>query len=271
MSHKFLSFIGGGNMAQAIVFGLLKQGYPADKITVCDRNQAKRELFAAQGVRVTPNAQTAAEQAEIVVLAVKPQGASELAQTISAVDFSDKFLISIMAAISVKKLTALFPTVRHIVRVMPNTPALVSAGMSGLFAPPSVPDELKRQAESLMKAVGKICWVENESDMHSVTAASGSSPAYFFLFMEAMQQALLAMGLNDQQARELIQQSALGAAKMAIENPQTPFTVLRENVTSKGGTTAAALAVFNERQFAQTVQLAMQACVARSQEMEKLF
>ncbi|ABR75116.1 pyrroline-5-carboxylate reductase [Actinobacillus succinogenes] len=271
MSHKSLYFIGGGNMAQAIVFGLLKQGYPADKITVCDRNQAKRDLFAAQGVRITQNPETAAVQAEIVVLAIKPQAAAELAQSLSAVDFSDKLLISIMAAIPVRRLTALFPTVRYIVRVMPNTPALVSAAMSGLFAPENVPDELKRQAAALLTAVGEICWVEKESDMHIVTAASGSSPAYFFLFMEAMQQTLLTMGLTDEQARKLIQQSALGAAKMAIENPQTPLSLLRENVTSKGGTTAAALAVFNEHQFARTLQLAMQACVARSQEMEKLF
>lgn len=271
MSYKFLSFIGGGNMAQAIVFGLLKQGYPADRITVCDRHQTKLDLFSACGVQVTQNAQTAAEQAEIAVLAIKPQGVAELAQTINTVDFFDKLLISIMAAISVQRLTALFPTVRYVIRAMPNTPASVSAGMTGLFAPSSVPDESKRQAESLLKAVGEICWVENEADMHSVTAASGSAPAYFFLFMEAMQQALLKMGLSERQARGLIQQSALGAAKMVIENPQTPLAGLKENVTSRGGTTAAALAVFDERQLVQTVQLAMQACATRSQEMEKLF
>ena len=271
MQHKSICFIGGGNMAQAIVFGLLKQGYPASLITVCDPNEEKRARFAQRGVQVTTENVQAVMQAEVVLLAVKPQAAADVCAALSAVDFRDKLLISIMAAISTQRLTALLPSTSHIVRVMPNTPALVSEGMAGLFAPPAVSAEFKQFAESLLNAVGKTCWVQEEADMHAVTAASGSSPAYFFLLMEAMQNALLNMGLSEIQARELVQQSAFGAAKMTVENPQTSLATLRENVTSKGGTTAAALNVFYEHQFAETVKQAMQACVVRSKEMEKLF
>lgn len=273
MQQKSICFIGGGNMAQAIVFGLLKQGYAPQKIMVCDPNQEKRELFQQHGVLATENHQQALAEAEVVVLAVKPQIAAQVCQQIqqSAVDFSHRLLISIMAAIPLQRLRELLPSARHIVRVMPNTPALVSAGMSGLFAPVQLKAEFKQFAADLLSAVGEICWLENEAEMHAVTAASGSSPAYFFLFMQAMQQALLKMNLDEQQARLLVQQSALGAAKMVVQNPQLSLQQLRENVTSKGGTTAAAIAVFEQQQLNQIVEQAMQACVQRSQEMEKLF
>ena len=271
MQHKLITFIGGGNMAQAIVFGLLKRGYPARQIIVCDPNEDRRALFAAQGTQVSDDNLSAVQQAEAVVLAVKPQVMAEVCAPFATLDLSDKLIISIAAAISVARLTQLLPSARHIVRVMPNTPALVSEGMAGLFAESKVPQAFKSFAEDLMNAVGKTCWVTHEADMHSVTAASGSSPAYFFLFMEAMQNSLREMGLPEEESRLLVQQSALGAAKMAIENPQLPLAVLRENVTSKGGTTAAALAVFEQQALTRTVQQAMQACVARSQEMETLF
>ncbi|WP_439257202.1 pyrroline-5-carboxylate reductase [Lonepinella sp. BR2271] len=271
MQQKSICFIGGGNMAQAIVFGLLKTGYPANLITVCDRNAPKRALFAEQGVLVSTDNVKAAAASDVVVLAVKPQGAAEVCSALSAVDFSQKLVISIMAAISVEKITALLHHANNVVRVMPNTPALVSQGMSGLFAQNSVKENFKKFADDLLQAVGKTCWVKDEQDMHLVTAASGSSPAYFFLFMESMQQALLKMGLTAEQARLLVQQSALGAAQMVVENPTVELATLRQNVTSKGGTTAAALNVFNEKQLEQIVEQAMQACVERSKEMEKLM
>lgn len=271
MQPKRITFIGGGNMAQAIVFGLLKQNYPADKITVCDPNQEKRDLFAQRGVQVAEDNISAVKGAEVVLLAVKPQVIAQVCHALSAVDFSAKLVISIAAAISVSRLTALLPSANQIVRVMPNTPALVSCGMAGLYAPASVSVEYKQLAENLLNAVGETCWVENEDQMHAVTAASGSSPAYFFLFMEAMQKALLDMELDETTARHLVQQSALGAAKMVIENPQLDLATLRQNVTSKGGTTAAAIHIFQQHELMETVQQAMQACVARSQEMETLF
>ena len=271
MQHKLIAFIGGGNMAQAIVFGLLKQAYPADKIIVCDPNEEKRALFAQKGVRTSTDNVVAVAQAEVVLLAVKPQVLAEVCSPLSAVDFSDKLLISIAAGISVARLTTLLPTAKTVVRVMPNTPALVGEGMAGLFADQNTSENDRTFAQDLLSAVGKTLWVASEEHMHAVTAASGSSPAYFFQFLEAMQQSLIDMGLSANNARELVQQAMLGSAKMVVENPQLDLSTLRQNVTSKGGTTAAALNVLNQHQFNDIVQQAMQACVARSKEMETLF
>lgn len=271
MQHKLIAFIGGGNMAQAIVFGLLKQAYPADKIIVCDPNEEKRALFAQKGVRTSIDNVAAVAQAEVVLLAVKPQVLADVCAPLSAVDFSDKLLISIAAGISVARLIALLPTTHAVVRVMPNTPALVGEGMAGLFADQNTSENDRTFAQDLLSAVGKTLWVASEEHMHAVTAASGSSPAYFFQFLEAMQQSLIDMGLSANNARELVQQAMLGSAKMVVENPQLDLSTLRQNVTSKGGTTAAALNVLNQHQFNDIVQLAMQACVARSKEMETLF
>ncbi|MDU8924180.1 pyrroline-5-carboxylate reductase [Pasteurellaceae bacterium LIM206] len=271
MQEKFITVIGGGNMAQAIVFGLLNRDYPADKIIVCDPSESKLALFTEKGVGISTDNVTAATKAEVVLLAIKPQVMAEVCNALSKVDFAAKLVISIAAGIPTARIAALLPSAKSIVRVMPNTPALVSAGMAGLFADSRVSAEDKAFAEILLNAMGKTCWMEKEADMHAVTAGSGSSPAYFFLFMEAMQKALLEMGLSTENARLLIQQSALGAAKMVECNPQLPLSVLRENVTSKGGTTAVALAVFNQYELERIVAEAMRACVARSQEMEKLF
>ena len=271
MQHKLIAFIGGGNMAQAIVFGLLKQAYPADKIIVCDPNEEKRDLFAQKGVRTSTDNVAAVTQAEVVLLAVKPQVLAEVCSPLSAVDFSDKLLISIAAGISVARLIALLPTAHAVVRVMPNTPALVGEGMAGLFAAKNTSENDRTLAQDLLSAVGKTLWVASEEQMHAVTAASGSSPAYFFQFLEAMQQGLIDMGLSANNARELVQQAMLGSAKMVVENPQIDLSTLRQNVTSKGGTTAAALNVLDQHQFNDIVQQAMQACVARSKEMETLF
>lgn len=271
MQHKLVCFIGGGNMAQAIVFGLLKQAYPADKIIVCDPNEEKRDLFVQKGVRTSTDNVAAVAQAEVVLLAVKPQVLAEVCSPLSAVDFSDKLLISIAAGISVKRLTALLLTSKAVVRVMPNTPALVGEGMAGLFADQNTSENDRTFAQDLLSAVGKTLWVVSEEHMHAVTAASGSSPAYFFQFLEAMQQSLIDMGLSVDNARELVQQAMLGSAKMVVENPQLDLATLRQNVTSKGGTTAAALNVLNQHQFNDIVQQAMKACVARSKEMETLF
>ncbi|KMZ32498.1 pyrroline-5-carboxylate reductase dimerization domain-containing protein, partial [Haemophilus influenzae] len=139
------------------------------------------------------------------------------------------------------------------------------------FAPKNTSENYRTFSQDLLGAVGRTVWVDDETQMHAVTAASGSSPAYFFLMLEAMQQALIKMNIDEKTARELVQQSMLGTAKMVIENPQIALSTLRENVTSKGGTTAAALAVFDAQHFNQTIEQAMQACLSRSQEMETLF
>lgn len=273
MQQRSICFIGGGNMAQAIVFGLLKQQYPAHLICVCDPNAEKLARFSALNVKAIKsspenNAQ-AVKEAEVVILAVKPQAIAKVCQSLSAVDFSPKLVISIAAGIACQRLQELLPNAKAIIRAMPNTPALVSCGMTGLFADQNTAEKHRTFAQDLMNAIGQTCWLEQETQMHAITAGSGSSPAYFFLLMEAMQQALQTMKIEEKTARLLVQQAALGAAKMVIENPEMSIATLRENVTSKGGTTAAALAVFEQQGFCNSVQLAMQACVVRSQEMEK--
>ena len=154
---------------------------------------------------------------------------------------------------------------------MPNTPSLVGKGMSGLFAPEHVSKEDKGFSGELMTAVGKVCWVDTEQGINHVIAAAGSAPAYFFLFMEAMQKEAERQGLSAENARLLVQQAASGAAALVEANPNTPLSTLRENVTSKGGTTFEALKVFNDRELSAIVSEAMQAAITRAQEMEKLF
>ncbi|MFC0308789.1 pyrroline-5-carboxylate reductase [Gallibacterium trehalosifermentans] len=271
MQQKKIAFIGGGNMASAIVFGLLAKGYVAENIRVCEHNPDKHHAFNERGVFTTLSATEAIPYADVILLAVKPQNMEEACQAFAHLDLSNKWIISIAAGISVSALQRFLPTATQFVRVMPNTPALISKGMSGLFATSSVTPEFKRYASDLFAAVGQVCWVENEADINTIIAASGSSPAYFFLFMESMQKALLEMGLTEQQARLLVQQSALGAAEMVIANPQTELEILRQQVTSKGGTTAAAINVFQQQNLEATVKQAMQAAIERAEEMEKLF
>lgn len=271
MQQKKIAFIGGGNMAKAIVFGLLAKGYVAENIIVCEHNPDKHHTFNEKGVFTTLVATDAVQQADVVLLAVKPQNMQEACAAFQHMDLQKKWIISIAAGISVSALQRFLPTAQQFVRVMPNTPALISQGMSGLFATPTVSPEFKQYATDLFESVGKACWVEQEADINTIIAASGSSPAYFFLFMEEMQKTLIEMGLTEQQARLLVQQSALGAAEMVVANPQTPIETLRQQVTSKGGTTAAAINIFQQRQIDQTVKQAMQAAVDRAEEMEKLF
>ncbi|MGV6988013.1 pyrroline-5-carboxylate reductase [Testudinibacter sp. P80/BLE/0925] len=271
MQHKLIAFIGAGNMTRAIIAGLLHSGYPAAKIIASNPSAAKLAALAELGVQTTQDNRVAAENAEVVVLAVKPQLMAAACADFAGVDFAQKLVISIAAGISLQRLSELLPSAVAAIRAMPNTPSLLAAGMTGLFANPHSSAADRTFAAELMQAVGNICWLENESDINSVIAASGSSPAYFFLFLEAMQSELVNMQLSPQTARALIQQAMLGAAQMVIENPQTDLATLRAQVTSKGGTTAAAIAVFEQRQLAQTVAQAMQAAVARAQEMERLF
>lgn len=259
-------------MARAIISGLVTNDYPADLITAADPNQAQREQLQQDlGINTTENNETAVRYADVVILAVKPQMMEAAVNTFSGVDISHKLIISIAAGISGRRLNELFGSQVRLVRVMPNTPALLGSGMSGLYASELLTENEKSFAHDLLGAVGETVWVEKESDIDKVTGASGSGPAYFFLFMEAMQKEAVDQGFDEKTARQLVQQTALGAAQMAIHNPQTPIATLRENVTSKGGTTAAALDVFNEAQLSDIVAKAMQAAVIRAQEMEKLF
>lgn len=273
MQHRKLTFIGAGNMAQAIIAGLVNGGYPADRICVCAPSATRRDALAQRyGVISSGDNVAAAQDADVVVLAVKPQLMASVCEPLRGIlNVPGKLVLSIAAGVSVARFYALLGEPLTLVRIMPNTPSLVGKGMSGLYAPANVSAEDRTFSADLMQSVGKVCWVDEERGINSVIAAAGSAPAYFFLFMEAMQQEAIRQGFTPESARQLVQQAALGAAALVEASPDTPLSTLRENVTSKGGTTAEALRVFNERQLTQTVADAMQAAVHRAQEMEKLF
>jgi len=274
MLHKKITFIGAGNMASSIISGLVKDGYPADAICASEPNkEATDKLVSQLSIKGSQDNSASATWAEVIVLAVKPQIMGIVCQALAdaGVDFSDKLVISIAAGISVKRLQGLLGENTAVIRVMPNTPSLLQKGMAGLFASPQVDDTNKDYAGALMQAVGEMLWVEQESMIDAVTAASGSAPAYFFLFMEAMQAKAKQMGFNDEQAKQLVLQTALGSAEMVAQNPELSISTLRENVTSKGGTTAAALNSFNELGLTEIVAKSMQAAADRGAEMEKLF
>lgn len=273
MQHRKITFIGAGNMARAIIAGLVAGGYPANAISVCAPSAKNRDALAAEyGINSSGDNAACAREAQVIVLAVKPQMMADVCKPLKEqVDFSGKLVLSIAAGVQVSRFYQLLGDKLSIVRIMPNTPSLVGKGMSGLYAPPQVSQADRDYTSALMSAVGKVSWVDEEQGINGVIAAAGSAPAYFFLFMEAMQQEAERMGFSSQAARELVQQAAAGAAALVEANPDTPLSTLREQVTSKGGTTAEALRVFNEQQLPATVAKAMQAAVNRAQEMEKLF
>ncbi|OAN19440.1 pyrroline-5-carboxylate reductase [Photobacterium jeanii] len=272
MEQRSITFIGAGNMAHSIIAGLVTSGYQPDLITATAPSPERREPLARQyGIHTDDDNLRAAEHADVIVLAVKPQLMASVCEKLQSIDFSNKLVISIAAGVSVERLNQMLACELNLVRVMPNTPSLIGKGMSGLFASSQVSASDKTFAEQLLQAVGEVCWVEQEAGINAVIAAAGSAPAYFFLFMEAMQAEAIKQGFDADTARLLIQQSALGAAEMVKANPEVALSTLREQVTSKGGTTAEALRTFNEHQLSDTVAKAMRAAISRAEEMEKLF
>ncbi|OIQ24646.1 pyrroline-5-carboxylate reductase [uncultured Vibrio sp.] len=272
MEQKKIAFIGAGNMTRSIIAGLVASGYPASLITATNPSQPKLDaLHEHYGINTQSDNLSAVIDADVVVMAVKPQLMAVVSSELRNVDYNKKLVISIAAGINAARLNEMFDTELSLVRVMPNTPSLLGQGMSGLFAADDVKQQDKQFAADLMSAVGKVSWVEQESGINNIIAAAGSAPAYFFLFMEAMQAEAMNQGFDELTARMLVQQSALGAAEMVVANPETQLSTLREQVTSKGGTTAEALRTFNQHQLSDIVAKAMQAAVARAQEMEKEF
>lgn len=273
MQYRKIAFIGAGNMAKAIIAGLIRHGYPADLITACAPSPNGRQALSNEfHIHNSADNVTTAKWADVVVLAVKPQQMTEVCQNLTiGIDFSTKLILSIATGTSLERFYQLLGNKLNIIRIMPNTPALIGQGMSGIYAPEQVNTQDRTFTESLMSAVGKVCWLKKESEINAIIAAAGSAPAYFFLFMEAMQQEAEHLGFSTETARLLVQQSALGAVEMVAYNPQIAISTLREQVTSKGGTTAEAISVFQRRGLAETVAEAMQAAIRRAQEMEKQF
>ncbi|MGD8557645.1 MAG: pyrroline-5-carboxylate reductase [Chromatiales bacterium] len=268
MKEKTIAFIGAGNMAGALIRGLLQDGHPAERIIAVDPDRQKLDVFSSEsGINCTTDNAAAVSAADIVVLAVKPQIVASVAQDLaSAVQKQQPLVISVAAGIRIEHLQHWLGPDCAIVRTMPNTPAMLQAGATGLFASDRVSEEQRSLAESLMRAVGITIWVEHEGLIDAVTALSGSGPAYFFLFMEQMIRSARKLGLGDEEATLLTLQTALGAARMALESDDSPAT-LRAKVTSPGGTTEQAIRVFEQEGLERIVKQAMTAARDRSIEL----
>lgn len=263
-----LAFIGGGNMAAALIGGLTKRGLASERVVVADpsRDQLDR-LVRDYGVKTAPDNVSAVNGAEVVILAVKPQLLRGVALNLAPhLAETPPLLISIAAGIPHAALARWFGPKIPVVRTMPNRPALNGFGATGLFAPPGVGAANRALAETIMAAVSATVWVEHESQMDTVTALSGSGPAYFFLFMEALEAAAHERGLPNDIAHQLTLETAFGAAQMARQSTDSLAT-LREQVTSKGGTTAAALEVLNAAGLRAIVAHAVAAADRRSAEL----
>jgi pyrroline-5-carboxylate reductase len=268
MNNQQIGFIGGGNMAGSLIGGLVSNGYPADKVSVSDLDTEKLAyLNGAFGVNTTQDSQALASEVDILVLSVKPQHMQSVVEAIKTSAQQRKpVVVSIAAGIRVEAIERWIGGEMPVVRCMPNTPALVKTGATGLYANDQVSESQKDQVESLLRAVGVTVWLDTESSLDAVTALSGSGPAYFFMMMEALEAAGIEAGLDQKTAQLLTQETALGAAKMALESSE-PAGVLRERVTSPGGTTERALGVMNERGLKDIFREAVLAARDRSVEL----
>lgn len=260
-----ICFIGGGNMAQALIGGLLSRGLPATRITVSDPVEKVRQLLQEKDLHVTDDNVEAIRDADVVVLAVKPQVLASVLKPLHGL-FEGKLIVSIVAGAEIKTISQLVGGTERIVRVMPNTPALVQTGAHGLYASEAVEAKDRELAGQILAATGLTIWVKSEAQIDAVTAVSGSGPAYFFYMMESMIRAGKNLGLDEKAATALTLQTALGAAQMAITSANSPAE-LRKNVTSPNGTTQAALEVFDRGQISQNIQAALAAAQKRSQEL----
>ncbi len=260
-----IAFIGGGNMASALIGGLIRSGHAAADITVVEPFEVQRDkLLQSFGVQAQAAADARLAQAATVVWAVKPQLFAEAAAPVKP-HIGGALQVSVMAGIRSDSLVAATGTER-IVRTMPNTPALIGQGIAGLFARPAVDLAARAVVEVLFKPTGQTMWVAREDDLDAVTALSGSGPAYVFYFLEAMVQAAAEMGLTPEQGRVLAQATFGGAAALAMQSPLSP-TVLREQVTSRGGTTHAAITTLDAEGVKASFVKALHAARSRAQEL----
>ena len=268
MNTKKIGFIGGGNMATSLVKGLIASGQSPQQIWVSDINEASlKSLSDTLNVNTGTDNNHLINNVDVVVLAVKPQILKQVAQQIAPlIQQSDVLVVSIAAGINQNSLSRWLGDSVAIVRCMPNTPALVLTGATGLHANNNVSTEQHDLAENILRAVGVSLWVNSEDEIDAVTAASGSGPAYYFLMMQAMEETAVKLGLTPETARLLVQQTALGAAKIALESAESPEQ-LRKRVTSPGGTTQKAIESFEHGGFSQLVEKAMFAARDRSIEM----
>jgi len=255
-------------MAVSLINGLLISGHAPSQIWVADIDEEKRQQLATQlKINVSTSNQEVATAVDVLVLAVKPQHIKTVAQDLAAtVQRRALLVVSIAAGINQFSLARWLGETTPIVRCMPNTPALVLTGATAMHANVNVDDQQRDLAENILRAVGLAVWVDAEDELDAVTAVSGSGPAYFFMLMEAMEKVALELGLSERTARLLVQQTALGAAKIALESSETPAQ-LRHRVTSPGGTTQRAIETFDRGGFVELVAKALTAARDRAVEM----
>ena len=268
-SNQTLAFIGGGNMASAIIGGLLRQGHRAEHILVVEpHDEARERLLSSNGIRAMESACDDLNQAGLVIWAIKPQIFKEVA-TQTRPFCGQALHLSVAAGIQTDSM-AMWLGSDKLVRAMPNTPALVGLGQTGLYARAGVGAEDKRWVEQVIATTGQFLWVEQESLLDAVTAISGSGPAYVFFFIEAMIEAGVGMGLTPEQAHQLAVGTFVGASQLARSATESP-AVLRERVTSKGGTTYAAITAMQEAQLSALFARALEAARARAKELGEEF
>ena len=271
-ARPLVGFIGAGNMARSLAGGLLKNGWGQAHIILSDPEPAQREAIqTVLGIKAIPDNNDIAARADILVLAIKPQILADVAKALAAtVQKKKPLIISIAAGVRIEDLDRWLGGNLPVVRAMPNTAALIGSGASGMYANTRVNQVMRNQAESILRAVGVTAWLDDEYLMDVVTALSGSGPAYFFLVMEALEQAAIDAGLDPRQARLLTLETAFGASKMALEGHEEP-SQLRHRVTSPGGTTEQAVKVPEEGGIRHLFKSAIQAAVNRAREIADMF
>lgn len=243
-SSPRIAFIGGGNMAQALMIGLQQRAFPMQQIVVIDPDTAKHDRLQKLGVTTAASLSADSLQTDIIVLAVKPQQLKAVAQTLAPLLHS-QLVVSVAAGIRTQDLSRWLNGYRALIRAMPNTPAQIQAGITGVYALPEVEDVQRQSADLLLQAAGEVVWLKDETQLDAVTAISGSGPAYVFLMIEALTEAGIALGLETSQALQLSLATFKGASLLAAAS-DTPVATLREQVTSKGGTTEQGLLSLNQ-------------------------
>ncbi|AYV13012.1 pyrroline-5-carboxylate reductase [Shewanella algae] len=272
MAQKKICFIGAGNMSRSIISGLVGSGYPAELIQASNPSTAKLDALKRDfGILTTTDNQAACDWADIIVLSVKPQLMQQVCEQLATLPLADKLFITIAAGIPATRYNDYFGQQIKLIRTMPNTPTQLGYGMTGLYGANGVEQADKDLCQQIMASGGETLWVDKEADLNLVIALAGSSPAYFFLFMEGMMDAAKELGLDESKARLLVQQAALGASQMVIQNPQLSAGQLRQNVTSKGGTTHEAVETFQRSDLKGLIKQAMNNCIARAEAMAKEF
>ncbi len=269
-----VAMIGGGNMANALVSGLLNRHCPKANLHVIEVYEPLRQQWRERGISVSAQADQQLSDHDVWIFAVKPQQMREVVLHTRPWLKPGTLVISIAAGISLASLATWLTTDgnpwQRLVRCMPNTPALVGSGVTGMAAPAALPQQDRDTATGLLSSVGEVVWVDDDKAIDAVTALSGSGPAYVFLFIESLIAGATSLGLSPEQSRLLALATLAGATKLAAESTESP-AVLRERVTSKGGTTAAALDVFNRHDFTGIVASAMQAASLRAAELSQEF